>query len=157
MTSTETPRPRPALRFESIADVLTDVESLDGESVRATGTWTPAQIVEHLAGAIDCSIDGYHLRAPALARMKARSMKDRVLRDGLPTGIGLKGKLRDMLPPENVTWDAAVAHFRDAVARAGREPMDADHPFLGVLTNDEWHQLHCRHAELHLGFVEEAT
>ncbi|MHC5114626.1 MAG: DUF1569 domain-containing protein [Planctomycetota bacterium] len=154
MTSTETPRPRPSLQFESIPDVLADVEALDPERARATGTWTPAQIVEHLAGAIDSSIDGYTVRAPALVRMKARSVKDKVLREGLNPGIGLKGKLRDMLPREDVTWDEAVEHLRRAVARAARETMDADHPFLGVLTNDEWHQLHCRHAELHLGFIE---
>jgi hypothetical protein len=34
------------------------------------------------------------------------------------------------------------------------EPRRKPSPLFGELTIDEWNQLHCRHAELHLSFIQ---
>jgi len=32
--------------------------------------------------------------------------------------------------------------------------MTVDHPFLGALDDAQWRRLHCRHAEMHFGFLD---
>lgn len=142
------------LRFDSMAEVLAEVETLGRGPVRASGNWTAAQIVLHLAESIDRSIDGFGARASIAVRLAARAGKAKFLREGLPPGLKVGESMRHLMPSPDVAWDEAVRRLRTAIDRAGREPMTAAHPYLGWLTTDEWRQLHCRHAELHLGFLE---
>ncbi|MEX2545983.1 MAG: DUF1569 domain-containing protein, partial [Phycisphaeraceae bacterium] len=56
-------------------------------------------------------------------------------------------------PPPEVSTEEGLARLRVAAERLNREPARAPSPLLGQLSRREWDQLHCRHAELHLGFV----
>ena len=48
------------LHFSTMKNLLDDVEQLDeAPSRRATGNWTAAQIVQHVAKLIEFSIDGF--------------------------------------------------------------------------------------------------
>ncbi len=144
---------RRELHFKSLDEILDHVEALDGHTVRATGNWTPAQNVRHVADGILGSVDGFPVHAPADAQQRARRRKDALLEDGFPTGIELAGDLARLKPPAGVTWAAAVSHLRSAVTRAIAEGMTKPHAVLGPLTEDEWVRFHCRHAELHFGFL----
>ena len=43
-----------------------------------------------------------------------------------------------------------------AIERAGSQRMKHPSPVLGKLSHEQWEQLHCRHAELHLSFLHPA-
>jgi hypothetical protein len=59
---------------------------------------------------------------------------------------------KELEPPPTSTEDG-LQIFRAAVARQKSETNREPNPFFGPLTLDEWNQLHCRHAEMHLSFV----
>ena len=144
---------RRSLRFTSIQDILDEVQRLATGAVKASGQWSAATIVQHLAESIDRSIDGFGVRAPAEARARARAARDQMLRDGIPVGLAAPPELRHLLPDPSIGWDDALAHLRAAMGRLHHEPMTAQHPYFGHLSPEQWVQYHCRHSELHLGFL----
>ena len=154
---------RRQLHFRTLADILRDVEELaavtseTGESICADGNWTPAQIVEHLTFFIDGAIDGFDFTAPLLFRVLARPFKRRILTKTMKPGIKLPASMSIVLPDPRTTWDDAVSALRSAVGRidAG-ERMTQPSPLLGAMTHEDWVNLHCRHAEMHLSFMHPA-
>ena len=144
-------------RFQTLTDILDDVEPRAAGSVASTGNWTAAQIVQHIADSIGHSVDGYEERASDSHRAVARKKRDRLLSEGFPRGIRIPDEMTHLLPDAEVEWETAVANLRDAVQRAEAATLGADHPFLGVMSDEEWRRFHCRHAELHFGFLEDAA
>lgn len=156
MTRPSTDPDSASLRFESLPEILRHVEGCGRGPVETTGNWSAGQIVQHIAEAIAHSIDGYDVKASATHRARSRLMKSRFLRKGFPTGITLPDEMSHLLPDDDAGWDAAVANLRAEVERAETVTLAADHPFLGKLSDAEWRQFHCRHAELHFGFLRPA-
>lgn len=152
MSSTAEEIPRRKLRFESVSEILADAEAIARAPVRTSGTWTAGQIVQHIADAMYASLDGFPLKAPMAARLKARATRGVVLKRGFPTGVKLRGDLEAFLPA-TVPLEKALERLRSAADRIEREEMTEDHPFFGRLTHKEWIALHCRHAELHFSFM----
>jgi hypothetical protein len=113
-TSTEARR---ELRFNTIHDVMRDVESLATGKIRACRHGTPAQVVQHLADWIHGSIDGFAGRDP------------------------------DDLPNESTTWIGALCDLRLARERIRDERMTAAHPERGGFSEVDWIRFHCRYAE----------
>jgi hypothetical protein len=144
---------RRKLHFTNLDEILADVEQLAQGKVRALGNRTPGQILEHLAKTMDGSIDGMGFQASWPLRLMARVFKRRFLNSPMPPGWKLKNASAAALVPPPIDWDAALAHFRRAIARRKAEEKCAPNPVLGPLTRDEWTQLHCRHSELHLSFL----
>jgi hypothetical protein len=85
--------------------------------------------------------------------MMVRLFKRRFLTKPMAPGWQLKNESAAALVPPLIDWDAALAHFRRAIARRKAEEKCAPNAVLGPLTREEWTQLHCRHAELHLSFL----
>lgn len=154
---------RRQLHFHTLADILRDVEELGavtsetGESICADGNWTPAQIVEHLTFFIDGAIDGFSFQAPLVLRIIVKFFRKGILHKPMKPGIKLPADMSIVLPDRETTWDDAVSALRDAVARidAG-ERMTQPSPLLGAMTHEDWVNLHCRHAEMHLSFLHPA-
>jgi hypothetical protein len=147
---------RRALRFGRLRELVDDIGSFGG-TVRATGNWTPAQIVEHVAKFIECSLDGFPVRdAPLILRGVAKMMRSSILNKPMSAGFKSPRKLSAMLPSPDVTWDQAVARLKKVVDRIdGKgERMVQRSPLLGFLEHEEWIQLHCRHAEMHFSFLK---
>jgi len=67
MSKTE-PSTRRELRFESLDEVLADVEILVSGGHRTVGNWTLAQILTHLQKTFDASIDGFGFESNWLIR-----------------------------------------------------------------------------------------
>jgi hypothetical protein len=147
---------RRSLRFESLQHIVADAEALSAGPVRSAGNWTAAQNVQHVAILIRLSIDGFPARAPWLIRFVLRFMKNRVLARPLKPGFKLPGNFSFLLPDDDVTWKDAVAELRREVDRAASEKMTAPSPILGSMSHEDWTRLHCRHAELHFGFIHPA-
>ncbi len=149
---------RRTLRFGRLGDILADVEALDrSEHRRALGNWTPAQVVDHVAAFIDASLDGFpEAKLAAPLRWFGALMKSRALNRPLPAGFKIPNPLRARFAPkERVSWLEAVDHLRRTVGRVeAGERMTHPSPLLGELGHEQWVQMHCRHAEMHLSFIK---
>jgi hypothetical protein len=144
---------RRQLHFNNLDEILADVEQLAQGKVKALGNWSPGQILEHLAKTMNGSIDGMGFQASWPLRMIVRLFKRRFLTTPMPPGWQLKNESAAALMPPPIEWEEALTHFRGAIARRKAEKKCAPSPVFGPLNYDEWTQLHCRHAELHLSFL----
>jgi hypothetical protein len=148
---------RRQLRFDSLDDVPPDVDRLL-LGHRTLGRWSLAQICNHLAAAIDCTIDGFPddvvpsivrktLGAPLLAVVLATGR--------ITEGAPLPARYRPVpdLDPAN-----EADRLRRAIARfhAAPEPL-APHPLFGRMSHDRWRRYHCIHCAHHLSFVNPVT
>lgn len=154
-TSTADRPKRRRLRFHSFDEMFAEIESLRTRPHVQTGNWSLSVIVEHLARAIEMSIDGGTFPVPWYFKLIGPwLLKPRLLNRGMPSGFQLPGVVRKRLIPEGSTDSAqAIAHLRQCVERMKTQPPQSRHPVLGALTPAEWNELHLRHAELHLGFL----
>src|SRR5574342_33702 len=82
---------RRQLRFESLDDILAEVERLaSSKNIRAVGNWTSGQVLQHLAATMNGSIDGFPTFVPAPVRLLLRLfMKRRFLTRPMPPGFQL--------------------------------------------------------------------
>jgi len=149
---------RRPLRFERLTDAVADAERLLEAGYTPHGNWSLGQIGEHLAKPLHWTIDGYPLKAPLPIRlMGTYVLKNRLITKGFPSGVKLKRKFAVMLPTIDTAKDAeGVTLFREAVDRFTADPSQATqpNPLVGSMTPEQYEQFHCRHAELHLSFLE---
>lgn len=144
---------RRTLTFSTLDDILADVEKLNGAKLRSLGNWSPGQILKHLTVPMLWCLDGAPLRAPWYVRVMSWFMKGWFLRNPMPAGFKLSADFAKELLPPPATWEDGLQALRSAIQRMKTEPQRHPSPFLGTLTSDQWVQLHCRHAELHLSFL----
>jgi len=145
---------RRQLHFNSPDDILADLDRIDRGPHITTATWTGGQIFEHLARFVDCSLDGFPMKLPWWMRAAGRLFKKKFLKGPMPSGIKNRGEAADAFHPGPTSWDDGMAHYRKSLARLRSEVQRKPSPLFGELTRDEWEQLHCRHAELHLSFIK---
>jgi hypothetical protein len=148
---------RRQLHFDTIDDILKDVERLNQGSVKTLGNWSGGQILKHLATVMNSSIDGSPLRLSWVFRLMGKMFKRRILTKGMTPGFQLKGHSAQFLVPPATSWQEGLAVFRQAIHRLKTESKREPSPFLGQMTREQWDQLHCRHAELHLSFLVPAN
>ena len=147
------------IRFEDCSSILADLDRLESAEKAGTltrhGNWTLGQITHHLADLIEQSIDGFRFSAPAPIRMIFRLLRPMILGRPFPTGIKLKGQSATLLPAPDITSEQGLAALRTQIQRLeeGAE-MNEPSPLFGRLTHAQWMDLHRRHAELHLGFLD---
>jgi hypothetical protein len=144
---------RRELHFNSVEEILADVERLAKGKVRTLGNWSAGQILKHLAIVMDASIDGAGFRLPWYMRLLGRMLRKRVLNGPMSAGFKLPTNAANVLVPPPTSFEEGLAAFRHAVHRQQTETSRQPSVFLGPLTAEEWTQLHCRHAELHLSFL----
>ena len=141
---------RRMVRYESLDDLLADAEQMATSDVQLLGNWSLGQILKHIAVALDLSIDGFDFNMPAPVRLVMRLlMKKKFLTKSLPPGF----KAPDKYTPAETSTEEGLAALREAVDRQRRESERVLHPGFGKLTNKEWDEFHCRHAEMHMSFV----
>jgi Protein of unknown function (DUF1569) len=150
---TKSVKGRRELRFSSLDAVLADAEALVASPhTRMLGNWSLDRLLVHLSIAINGSLDGVSFEVPWYARLVGSFLKRRLLGKFKP-GFQLPKSLEADFYPAAPSPRDALETLRAAVARTRHQQMTAKHPILGKLTHDEWTQLHCRHAELHLSFA----
>jgi hypothetical protein len=147
---------RRQLHFDTIEDILADVERLNQGKVKSLGNWSGGQILKHLSIVMNGSIDGAPASFAWPLRVLGRMLKGRILEKGMSPGYQLKGSAANALVPPAVSWAEGLQIFREAVRRQHTESKREPSPFLGPMTREEWNRLHCRHAELHLSFLAPA-
>ena len=143
------------MHFAGPEDVLADAEALaKGRGIRALGNWSAGQVLRHLAVTMNKSIDGFTHRPPAPVRFLLRLLfKRRFLTRTMSAGFKLPAKAAAEIGPPPTSLEEGLQSLREAVGRLKAEARRANHSVLGPLTRDEWDQVHCRHAELHLSFL----
>ncbi len=153
--NTKTVDGRRKLRFNSLDEMLAEAENLAASDVKMLGNWTLAQIFEHLAAALNSSIDGSSFRPPLFVRLVVGLfMKKKFINRGLPSGFTIpKEAEAQFLPKDDIATDAALADMRSAVERLKSTDQRSCNPVFGQLTRDESDQFQLRHAEMHLSFV----
>lgn len=154
MPATAAAKQRRTIRYNSLPEILEDAERLAGGKFRTLGGWSFGQILEHMARSLNCSIDGYGFQAPWFARkLIAPFVKNSFITKSMRSGFNLPDSGKALIPPNPVSVETGLEHFRQALRRFEREPRRAPHPLFGPLASQEWISLHQRHAELHMSFV----
>lgn len=146
--------PRRELNFSCFNCVLGDLEKVCSGPVETTGQWTAGMIVQHIADAINASIDGFAVKAPLAMRLAGSMMRKRIISNRLNPGIQIPKSMEGLRPDRNVALADAAANLRAAIRRTENEKMTATHPILGRLSDQEWRQFHLRHAEMHFSFIQ---
>ena len=148
---------RRQLHFNSLDDILADVDRLAQGRVRAIGNWSPGQVLKHVSTVMNGCVDGLPFTAPFYIRAALWFFKNRFLTKPMPAGFNLPKRAADHLVPGDVSWEEGLLAIRTAIQRLKTEPQRKPSPVLGELTRDQWDQLHCRHCELHLSFLVPAS
>ncbi len=156
MIDTKKVTDRRRLSFTSLDDIQADVEALDGSAIRTTGNWTAAQIVQNVTDVITLSVDGFGFKLALPLRVLGRLLRSRALTKPMRPGFSVPPAMRAMLPSDQLPFEQAVASLRQAIGRTKSERMTKASPLLGQMTHEQWEQLHCRHAEMHLSFIHPA-
>jgi hypothetical protein len=141
---------RRKVRYESLGDFLSDAERLSTMEIHTIGNWSFGQILNHMAIALNSSIDGSTFMLPAPARLVMRLlMKRKFLTQSIPPGFKTAAQY---VPKETSIADGLNA-LRSAIDRQNREAKRALHPGFGRLSSDEWNEFNLRHAEMHMSYV----
>ena len=150
---------RRQLRFESIDEVLADVEKIvaaaHAGSLQQTGNWTPGQIMAHLAAWIEYGYDGYPIKTPWFIRMILRLTLPGLLKNGMKPGIKIPGVSRGTVGQDGQPLDQAAQRLQKAFLRLKNgEQCTYDSPGFGAMSHEDRIRLNLRHAELHLSFLD---
>lgn len=158
--------PRRTLRFRSLDDLEAELDRIEqahaAGALRATGNWTPGQILQHLAIFWAAGIDGFpaEMKPPALLVVAAKLLLKRRATSGVttPAGFRLPRKARPHLEPPQTSFEDGMAALRAQIARTrAGESFSHPSPLFGKLTHDEWQRLQFGHCQLHLGFLHPAA
>ena len=144
---------RRKLRFNSIDEIVADLDFLEGKKLKSLGNWSVGQNLAHLAIGANGGIDGMDMRVPFFFRLMGKLMKKKMLNGTMPPGFKVKSEYESKLWPANVTEAEGFASLRKALARLKTETHRAPSPFLGPMTVEEFNLLVCRHSELHMSFI----
>jgi hypothetical protein len=148
---------RRMLRFESTDEVLAEVDRL-AEADRAgrlrnLGNWTLGRTLGHLACWAEYGYTGTPMKVPFFIRWILRRRKQKFLYEPMRAGVRIPGLKEGTLAVEPRSLDEGLERMRRVMERLKAEAPTQPQPIFGPLTHEEWIALHCRHAELHLGFL----
>ncbi len=147
---------RRTLRFESLDQVLADVDQLVAAEragrLRCLGNWTLGQALGHLAAWSEFGYTGVPLKVPFFIRWILRLRKRKFLYGPMRAGVRIPRVENGTLATEPLSLDEGLTRFRRITERLKTEAPTAPSPIFGNLTHDESIALNLRHAELHLGF-----
>ena len=145
------------LRFNTVDDVLADVEALAAAEragrLRTLGNWPLGLILGHLATWVGYAYDGVPVTPPLLIRWIMTPMKNRFLHKAMPAGVHIPKAPGGTFGIEPLPLEEGLDRYRRALSRLKAEAPRRRHPIFGELTHAEWIAGQLRHAELHLSFV----
>jgi hypothetical protein len=144
---------RRQLDYASLEELLTDAERLSSAPIKALGNWSPGQIFRHLALAFNCSIDGFKVKFPWYLCLIGKLFRKRLLSGSMPPGFNLPAEGGETLLPPPTSTEEGLADLRAAIERLEREPNRAIHPVFGQMDKEQWNQIHCKHASMHMSFL----
>ncbi|MGC4030762.1 MAG: DUF1569 domain-containing protein [Tepidisphaeraceae bacterium] len=141
---------RRPLEFQTFDAVRADIAQLKANGYEQAGTWTLAQILDHLARAMGPLPAGIK-PAPAPLRWFFRLFMKRVVRTRKMPRVPAP---RGMKPPPAADLADAEPRFNAALDAAESRPAgEILHPMFGMISVADWQQLQLVHATRHLSFL----
>ena len=144
---------RRKVNYQSLAELQADAERLASNGARPLGNWSAGQIYQHLANALNGSIDGLPGTFPWYIKVMARLFKKRFISGPMPAGLKVPRDLAEKVMPEPISTEEGLANLRAAIARLERDPKRAPSPIFGPMSKEEWNTMHLSHANLHMSFL----
>lgn len=148
------------MAFATLEDLARELDALErahrGGTLRATGNWSAGQVFAHVAGLMECSLDGFPARAPWFIRIPATLLFKRGVVAGkpLPTGVRIPKRVNFLEPDPDTSFEEGLSRLRHVLGRVeAGERFTHPSPVFGNLTHQQWAQIHCGHGALHLGFL----
>lgn len=152
--------PRRELKLGSFDELHAELDRIEAAhnagTLRHTGNWTPAEILDHLAIVKEFTLDGFPFKVNPILRYGAQLfIKPKVIRgEPLPAGIKLSGPATAMLPRKGVGFRDAIQRLRTVLGRLDYgEQFNKPSPIFGKFTHQQWSTLHLGHSKLHLSFL----
>ena len=147
---------RRSLRFDSLDEVLEDVERLvEAENqgrLKQRGNWTLGQTLGHLAAWVDYSYTGPPFKPPFFIRWILRLRKHKFLHDPMPAGVRIPRVPGGTTATDPKPLPEATEAYKRSLQRLKAEAPTLPHLIFGQLPHHEWILINLRHAELHLSF-----
>jgi Protein of unknown function (DUF1569) len=148
---------RRTLRFESIDEVLAEVDRLVGAEragrLRKLGNWTLGQTLGHLARWAEYSYTGIPMKVPFFIKWIIKRQKRKFLYEPMRAGVRIPRVPGGSLAIDPMPLDEGLERMRRVMERLKVEAPTMPHALFGPLTHEEWIASQLRHAELHLGFL----
>lgn len=151
---------RRKLHFDSIGQCIEEIDRLVAADARGSlhsvGTWTPGQVLSHLAAWIEYGYDGYPIKVPPFPiRWMLRLLLPRILKSGMATGVRIPGTKEGTVGHDPLPTQAGAERLRKALTRlSDNEQALYDSPGFGPMSHADRIRLNLRHAELHLSFLQ---
>lgn len=144
------------LKFSTFDDILAEAKRIAAQpGVSSRGSWTPAQNVWHVGRVVLASVEGFPADVPFIFKLVGPLLRNRFTKRAFNPGIKVPAKLAaHFVADSSVTADQAVELFEQAVAKRQAQGYIPASPLFGKMTEQQWEQLHCRHAEMHFGLIE---
>lgn len=142
------------LRYPDLGAACTDIARLREGGYELVGTWSLAQILDHLNLSMQMTIDGADFTFPSLMRPVMKWMFMPTMRKGKPSK--LRGKAPEQLQPaKDLDEDACAKRFYSLAETLmdPSTPFVSHYPMLGRLTREQWLLMQQWHAAHHLSFV----
>lgn len=150
---------RRKLRFESIDEVLVDVDKIvaaaQAGTLQSIGNWKPGQVLAHVAAWIEYGYVGYPVKTPPwIIRFILKRMLPGMLNGGMRPGVKIPGVSAGTTGQDDQPLDQAAERLKKAFLRLkSGEQCDYDSPAFGAMSHQDRILLNLRHAELHLSFL----
>ena len=144
------------LKFSTLDDILAEAKRIAAQPEAASrGTWTAAQNVWHVGRFIKAGVEGYPAKVPFILKLLGPLFKKQFTTKGFSPGIKLPSQAADhMVAPVDTTTAQAMDMIESAVQGAKDKGFLPKNPMMGRMTQQQWIDLHCRHAEMHFGLIE---
>jgi hypothetical protein len=147
------------LELHSPAAALAEARRLAALSrvgrLQAMGNWSPGTVFAHLAWWVEAIDNGKMPKAPWFVRMLGPLMKRKLLAGTPAPGMRMHGAPSGTFGDEPCDLEEGLARLERAMNRLERQRFPERHPVFGPMSPREWVALHLRHAELHMGFLQE--
>ncbi|MBX2851275.1 MAG: DUF1569 domain-containing protein [Phycisphaeraceae bacterium] len=144
------------LHLATLDDLLAEAKRIAAQpDATSRGAWTPAQNIWHVGRFIKAGVEGYPAKVPLILKIIGPLMKKRFTTKGFSPGIKLPSQAADhMVAPADTTIEQAMDMFETAMQGAKDKGFLPRNPMMGKMTQQQWVDLHCRHAEMHFGLIE---
>ena len=144
------------LHLTTLDDILAEAKRIAAQpETTSRGSWTPAQNIWHVGRFIKAGVEGYPAKVPLPLKILGPLFKKRFTTKGFSPGIKLPSQAADhMVAPADTTIEQAMDMFETAVQGAKDKGFLPKNPMMGKMTQQQWIDLHCRHAEMHFGLIE---
>lgn len=145
---------RRKLKFENLADAAVEARRLSQTDYSRAGTWSLAQVLQHLNKTLKLAIDGHPFLLPAFARPVVKWIALPLMRRGIQLPGGAKAPPA-LIPTDDANLQSELDDF-ERLAQLISNPdtkLHALHPLLGRIDHDQWNVMQRWHAAHHLSFI----